>query len=345
MNDNSRGVFFLIRQRAGRNRTITLAESEADYYFNKCLSVGRHCELNEILDTVIYGNALNILDMLPNSFVDLLIIDPPYNLSKKYGKSTFKKMSDDEYFAFTESWILKVKSILAPTASIYVCCDWHSSLTIGSVLQKHFNIQNRITWQREKGRGAMHNWKNSMEDIWFATVSPKNFTFNVDDVKMRRKVIAPYKVDGKPKDWTESEEGNFRDTFPSNFWDDISVPYWSMPENTDHPAQKPEKLMAKLILASSNPSDIVFDPFLGSGTSAVVAKKLNRHYIGIEIEHEYCALAQRRLELADNDTAIQGYSDGVFWERNTLALQQKYKNSLPQTPQISFITPIATVER
>ena len=108
-----------------------------------------------------------------------------------------------------------------------------------------------------------------------------------------------------------------------------------MPENTDHPTQKPEKLIAKLILASSNPGDIVLDPFVGSGTSAVVAKKLNRHYIGIECESEYCALTQKRLEIAERDDKIQGYTDGVFWERNTLALQQKIK-TVKQTEQITF---------
>ena len=100
-----------------------------------------------------------------------------------------------------------------------------------------------------------------MEDIYFATNSPSDYTFNLDAVKIRRKVIAPYRVNGKPKDWEETESGNFRNTHPSNFWDDISVPYWSMPENTAHPTQKPEKLIAKLVLASSNEGDIVFDPF------------------------------------------------------------------------------------
>jgi site-specific DNA-methyltransferase (adenine-specific) len=154
-------------------------------------------------------------------------------------------------------------------------------------------------------------------------VSAKEFKFDVDDVKMRRRVMAPYKVDGSPKDWVESENSNFRDTFPSNFWDDISIPYWSMPENTDHPAQKPEKLFAKLILASSGPNDMVLDPFAGSGTTTVVAKKLGRRFIGIEREAKYCACAQKRLEMANEATNIQGYADGVFWERNTLALQQK----------------------
>ena len=96
-----------------------------------------------------------------------------------------------------------------------------------------------------------------------------------------------------------------------------------MPENTDHPTQKSEKLYAKLILASSKEEDVVFDPFLGSGTASVVAKKLNRKYCGIELNEEYCMWAEKRLELADSDTTIQGYADGVFWERNSLRLQQK----------------------
>lgn len=163
-----------------------------------------------------------------------------------------------------------------------------------------------------------------MEDVWFATVG-KDYTFNLDSVKIRKKVIAPYKVDGKPKDWEETEDGNFRNTCPSNFWDDISIPYWSMPENTAHPTQKPEKLIAKLILASSNEGDVVFDPFAGSGTTAVTAKKLNRNFVVIEQNELYGAWAQKRLEMADEDQSIQGYCDGVFWERNSLSLQKKTK--------------------
>ena len=142
---------------------------------------------------------------------------------------------------------------------------------------------------------------------------------------MRRSVIAPYKVDGKPKDWEETESGNFRNTYPSNFWDDISIPYWSMSENTAHPTQKPEKLLAKLILASSNVGDVVLDPFLGSGSTSVTAKKLGRHFIGIEQNVQYCIWAEKRLEMAEEDKTIQGYADGVFWERNTGRLQKKSK--------------------
>jgi site-specific DNA-methyltransferase (adenine-specific) len=147
------------------------------------------------------------------------------------------------------------------------------------------------------------------------------YTFNVDAVKVRRRVLAPYRHnDGRPKDWYETLGGNFRDTHPSNLWTDITIPFWSMPENTDHPTQKSEKLIAKLVLASSHPGDMVFDPFLGSGTSSVVAKKLGRRYCGIELDQTYALLAEKRLTLADRDRTIQGYRDRVFWERNTLNL-------------------------
>ena len=308
--------------KADRNKTIDMTAVEGKEYLERCISISEKKTIDEVLDKTILGDTFETLKFLPEKTIDLLIVDPPYNLAKDFNGKKFKKTSDDVYEEYTESWISLISPLLKDNATIYVCCDWQSSPEIGRVLKKHFYLQNRITWQREKGRGALTNWKNGMEDIWFATKS-KTYTFNVEDVKIRRKVIAPYKVDGKPKDWEETAEGNFRNTYPSNFWDDISVPYWSMPENTAHPTQKPEKLLAKLILASSNPGDVILDPFLGSGSTSVTAKKLGRHYIGIEQNEQYCVWAEKRLEMADSDNTIQGYADGVFWERNTKALQQK----------------------
>ena len=310
--------------KADRNKTIDISIEEGKIYLDRCVSIQSKTFLDEIINKTICGDSFEVLDYLPEKFVDLLIVDPPYNLNKEFGQSKFKRMSDEKYYEYTEKWVKKILPLLKDTASIYVCCDWNSSMIVGQVLKKYFYIRNRITWQREKGRGALTNWKNGMEDIWFATKS-KSYTFNVDDVKVRKRVIAPYKVEGKPKDWEKTENGNFRNTYPSNFWDDISIPYWSMPENTAHPAQKPEKLLAKIILASSNEGDIVFDPFLGSGSTSVTAKKLRRNFIGIEKNAQYCIWAEKRLEMADTDTDIQGYTDGVFWERNTLNMQKKAK--------------------
>ena len=160
------------------------------------------------------------------------------------------------------------------------------------------------------------NWKNNTEDIWFCTKSDQ-YHFDVDAVKLKRKVLAPYRIEGEPKDWRREKEGNYRLTHPSNIWTDLTVPFWSMRENTDHPTQKPEKLIAKLILASSRKGDFVFDPFLGSGTTAVVAEKLSRRWCGVEINVEYLCWTLKRIAAARDDPTIQGYADGMFWERNS----------------------------
>ena len=309
------------KQKAPRNKTIDTPVSACAEYLARCIQVNQSLtDLSTITDKTILGDTFLVCPLLPKESVNLIIADPPYNLTKSFHSSTFAKKKTADYEAYTRQWLSLVNPLLKRDGSIYVCCDWETSLISGRVLGDYFKIRNRITWQREKGRGAKANWKNGMEDIWFATKSD-TYTFNLEAVKIRKKVVAPYRVDGKPKDWTETETGNYRDTCPSNFWDDITVPFWSMPENTAHPTQKPEKLIAKILLASSHPGDMVFDPFLGSGTTSVVAKKLHRHYLGVEAEEQYCVWAEQRLEMADSDTTIQGYSDGVFWERNTFSKQ------------------------
>lgn len=304
-----------MKNKSERNKTLNTLVEDGKEYLSHCITVTEDISLNKIKNKTILGDTFSVCPLLPKESIDLVIADPPYNLAKTFGENKFSKMKTDDYEAYTRLWLSLTAPLLKPNGSVYVCCDWKSSLIIGSVLSEFFIVRNRITWQREKGRGAKANWKNGLEDIWFATKS-NIYTFNLDAVKIRKKVIAPYyEKDGKPRGWEQTEEGNFRFTCPSNFWDDITIPFWSMPENTAHPTQKPEKLIAKLILASSNPNDIVFDPFLGSGTTSVVAKKLNRTYIGIEKEKQYCIWAEQRLERANIDKTIQGYKDGIFWDR------------------------------
>ena len=284
----------------------------------------------------VHGDCMAAVDDMASGVVDLLVLDPPYNLTKTFGENVFTKKAVDDYSSWLDSVVAKLIRVLKATASVYICGDWHTSASILSVASKYFTVRNRITWEREKGRGAKRNWKNSSEDIWFCTLTDA-YTFNVKDVKLRRKVIAPYRLEnGLPKDWAETADGNFRDTHPSNMWTDITIPFWSMPENTDHSTQKSEKLIAKLLLASSRVGDLVFDPFLGSGTTSVVAKKLRRRYVGIELNEEYCLLAERRIELAEQVPEIQGYVDGVFWERNTLQLQGSRRS--PLTSDIRGVT-------
>lgn len=311
-------------KKAKNNRTIDTPLAQGQDFLRRCATLTQKTsDLAAVLDKTICGDMHAVCPLLPEKSVDLLIADPPYNLTKSFHGSTFSKKKAADYEEYTRAWLQAIRPLLKDTASVYVCCDWETSLIVGRVLGEFFRIRNRITWQREKGRGAKANWKNGMEDIWFATVGA-NYTFHLDAVKIRKKVIAPYhRADGQPKDWQQTPDGKYRDTCPSNFWDDMTIPFWSMPENTAHPTQKPEKLLAKLILASSSAGDVVLDPFLGSGTTSVVAKKLHRRYIGIETEPQYCVWAEQRLEMVEQNPTIQGYADGVFWARNTHGEQKR----------------------
>lgn len=319
-----------------KNKTINTSVEDGQEYLSRCIEVNTSVELDSVLDKTIHGDTFLVCPHLPRESIDLIIVDPPYNLSKKYGDTQFSEMDGETYVSFTKRWLAQMCRLLKSNGSIYVCCDWKSSLVIGRLLGLLFEVRSRITWGRDKGRGASNNWKNNLEDIWFATKS-NTYTFNSDDVKMRRKVLAPYHDDlGSAKGWNEQSGQKFRDTCPSNFWDDITIPFWSMPENTAHPTQKPEKLVAKLILASSNKNDVVFDPFLGSGTTSVVAKKLGRHYIGVEQEAQYCVWSEQRLELANIDKRIQGYEDGIFWERNSRPSRTEIQSNL-QVPSVQRV--------
>ena len=310
--------------RAGRNQTLTLSEEERVQLSDNLFIPEKNERLatEKILNKTILSDLFDVLDYLPESFADLIIIDPPYNLSRDFHGFKFKATDSERYSDYLRSWFPKIVRTLKPNGSLYLCGDWKNTSVLQQVMSEHLTVLNRITWQREKGRGAKRNWKNGMEDIWFGVKNPDDFYFDVEAVKMKRQVIAPYKKNGKPKDWQETDEGNFRLTYPSNFWDDISIPFWSMPENTDHPTQKPEKLIAKLILASCPKDGIVFDPFLGSGTTSVVAKKLCRKYSGIEMNKEYALWAEKRLLQCEQFPQIQGYFNNVFWERNTLKFRK-----------------------
>ena len=302
--------------KAPRNKTLALTAKEVNTLAASALKLRQKVPLPQVLDSVILQDSFKALDMLPDACVDLMIVDPPYNLTKTFGASTFREMEINDYIKWLDKWLKKTVRLLKDDASVYICADWKTSIAIPFAAGKYFILKNRISWEREKGRGAIKNWKNCLEDIWFFTKG-ESYKFNLDAVKILRPVIAPYRdAHGRPKDWFDNNGQKMRLTHPSNIWTDISVPFWSMSENTPHPTQKPEKLIAKLVLASSDEGDVVLDPFLGSGTTAVVAKKLNRHFIGIEKEKDYVAMSLKRLQQAEKNTQIQGFEKGVFKDRH-----------------------------
>ena len=298
------------------NRTITLSAEEIELVAPKIDHI-----FIENKNQIIHGDFNEINKTIPDKYFDLIIIDPPYNLTKKYGENTFKAMLDDEYIEYSLLIFKKCLRKLKPTGTMYVCGDWKTSYLQRRALEYCENdmlcdVINRITWARDKGRGSINNWKNNIEDIYMVVKDKSNYYFDVESVKIQKKVLAPYKdKNGNNKDWEYTEEGKLRMSYPSNIWFDITIPFWSMPENTDHPTQKSEKLFAKLILASSKIGDKIYEPFAGVCTAGVVANKLGRNYTCVELENEYCQIGQYRLDKSNINKNIQGYEDGIFRDK------------------------------
>ncbi|MEW6731329.1 MAG: site-specific DNA-methyltransferase [Acidobacteriota bacterium] len=285
---------------APRNRGLILTEEDLIRFKQlPCLPARARAPqpLELFIDQIFHNRCQRGMALMPPGTVDLIIADPPYNNGKDYGAGKLGRLSERQYEAWADEWIRLAAHCLKPNGSIYICCDWQSSGMYQRVLAHYLKIKNRITWRREKGRGARTNWKNNMEDIWFAVGGP-DYTFNLESVMVKKTVIAPYRdAQGQPKDWVEEKGERYRLTHPANIWHDITVPFWSMRENTPHPTQKPEKLIERLLIASSNTGDLVLDPFMGSGTTAAVARRHSRHFVGFEVNTNYLRLALKRLSL------------------------------------------------
>lgn len=302
--------------KAERNKTIDFLPEDAPEYLARCLRVTEDVPLDAVCGRTICGDTFQVAPHLPRGFADLLIVDPPYNLTKDFSGGGFRRTTDANYAAFTRAWIELLLPLLKPDASVYVCCDWRSSPVIGMTLKDYFRLQNRITWQREKGRGAQRNWKNGMEDIWFATRTD-DYTFHG-----RRREGAPPRARALPR--RRPAEGLGGDT------------------GRQIPQHVPVKLLGRYLRAllvhagKHRPPDAKARKAAGQAHPRKLRPRRHRarplrrlRLYGRDGEEarpplrrhraqraQYCAWAEKRLELAETNPAIQGYADGVFWERN-----------------------------
>ncbi|MCR4580000.1 MAG: site-specific DNA-methyltransferase, partial [Treponema sp.] len=178
------------KKRALNNRTLTLEDSERPKLKASLLTedfLSSHPD-SQIINKTLNGDIVSMLKFIPDKFADLIIIDPPYNLSKNFNGMHFNSRSEDSYEAYLSEWFPLVCSKLKDNGSLYMCGDWKCTSALQRAIEKELTIMNRITWQREKGRGAKSNWKNGMEDIWFAVKNPEDYYFNVEAVKQKRQV-------------------------------------------------------------------------------------------------------------------------------------------------------------
>jgi site-specific DNA-methyltransferase (adenine-specific) len=156
------------KERAPRNRTLTVSANERNTLKKRLFFPNRQeMTISQITNKTICGDLFAIMDLLPSEFVDLLIIDPPYNLDKNFHGLKFSKTNDEAYLEYLNSWFPKMMKTLKLTGSVYICGDWKSTFCLYQIMRDYTIIRNRIIWQREKGRGAKANWKNAAEDIWF----------------------------------------------------------------------------------------------------------------------------------------------------------------------------------
>jgi DNA modification methylase len=229
---------------------------------------------------IINGDAILEMKKIASNSIDLIIADPPYNLGKDYGNDSDSKEFDD-YISFTKEWTAEAKRILKPKGTIYVFMGFKFISYLYQILEKDQKLifNNWICWHYTQGIGKKKGFSPRHDDILMFTKS-KEFTFNLDDIKIPQKFYRSI--------------NNMRGANPGDVWEFSHVHYCN--ENRqNHPTQKPEGLIERLILASSNIDDIVLDPFSGSGTTLRVSQQLKRNCIGIEINDTYVEQTKERL--------------------------------------------------
>lgn len=229
----------------------------------------------------ICGDALSELKKIDDKSIDLIITDPPYNLNKDYGQMQ-DSLDFNQYLDFSHSWLSESKRILKDNGTIYVFMGMRYISYIYSILERDlgFHFNSWITWHYTQGIGKTKGYSPRHDDILMFTKSAKNFTFNLDNIRVPQKYYRSV--------------NNMRGANPGNVWEFSHVHYCNKNRQL-HPTQKPEGLYERMILASSNINETVLDPFVGSGTALRVCQQLNRNCIGIDINNEYINIAKGRL--------------------------------------------------
>ena len=226
------------------------------------------------------GDALEVLKKMDSESVDLLIADPPYNLNKDYGNKSDSR-SFDEYIKFTETWTKEAVRVLKPTGTMYIFMGFRFISYLYQILEQKnkLNFANWICWYYTQGIGKKKGFSPRHDDILMFTKTDK-YTFNLDDVRIPQKYYR--------------SRNNMRGANPGDVWE-FSHIHYCQGNRQKHPTQKPEGLIERMVLASSNPGDFIIDPFSGSGTTLRVCQQLKRGCVGIELNEEYVQMTKERL--------------------------------------------------
>jgi site-specific DNA-methyltransferase (adenine-specific) len=254
---------------------------------------------------IVWGDAIEVLAQeIQDNSIDLIFADPPYNIGKNFNGRKDKWDSDTDYLNWCYRWIDLCINKLKSNGSFYVMTSTQNMPYFDIFLRKRLTILSRIVWYYDSSGVQAKGYYGSLyEPILFCVKDKNNYTFNSKDILVEAKTGAVRKL----IDYRKSIPTAYNSTkVPGNVWEIPRVRY-RMDEYENHPTQKPEALLQRIIKASSNEGDHVLDPFSGTFTTSFVAKQLNRKSIGIEIEEEYVKIGLRRLQIADkyNDQILQ----------------------------------------
>jgi len=256
--------------------------------------------MQEILNRIFNEDMLKGIDKIPNNFLDLVVVDPPYCLGKDYGNNS-DKLKPKDYLEWSKKWIDAVIPKIKSTGSFYIFLTWQYSPEIFSYMKTKMIMVNEIIWDRKVPSmgGSTRKFSSVHDNIGFF-VKSKDYYFDIDSVRI------PYDA--------ETKKARTRSIFVGKKWLEIGYnpkDLWSVtrihaedPERENHPTQKPLEIIERIIKASCPEQGIVFDPFMGSGTTAVACIKLNRSYIGFEINPDYCKMIEKRIKKVTSNTSL-----------------------------------------
>lgn len=245
--------------------------------------------------TIYWGDALTVLqESIPDESINLIFSDPPYNIGKNFSDFVDNWETDEAYMEWCYQWLELCVRKLSPDGTLYVMCSTQGMPYIDLFLRDKLNILSRIIWSYDSSGVQAKTYFGSLyEPILYCVKDRQNYTFNADDIKIEAKTGAKRKL----IDYRKPIPQPYNTTkVPGNVWDFPRVRY-RMPEYEEHPSQKPEALLERIIKASSNPDDLILDPFSGTFTTCAVAQRLGRRSIGIELQEEFVKIGLRRLEI------------------------------------------------
>jgi site-specific DNA-methyltransferase (adenine-specific) len=264
--------------------------------------------MDKLLNKIILGDCIEILNEAKEPFADLIFADPPFNIGYKYDKY-HDKQKKEHYIEWTRQWMTACFKVLKPTGSFYVAIGDDYAAYVKTIAEDELKLfcRNWIIWHYTFGQQTKNKFARSHTHILYFVKDKKAFTFNDYAVRCPSDRQLIY----------NDKRANSVGKTPDDVWDSFSRVCGTFKERQDwHPCQMPELLLARIIVASSNKDDCVLDPFIGSGTTAVVAVKYGRNYCGIDISQNYVKSAIKRIEQTKKQIEHSGslYFDAVELE-------------------------------